>query len=90
MTAHDGNAMLSASEVANRDLRALMLILGMSIHARPNSPQEVFQSEVLPKVAAMQDALAEVAQSAVYSNNGDDTYTITGTVYDTVRTALNG
>lgn len=44
------------SEVANRDLRELMLTLGMSIHARPKSPHEVFQDEVIPRVRDLKAA----------------------------------
>lgn len=77
----------TASEVANEDLRDLMRCLGMSLHARPDSPHEVFQTEVLPRVRQIQTALREAAQAARYVP-GDNTYTISAAVYDIVREAL--
>ena len=38
------------NDVTQNDMRHLMDVLGLSTHARPESPHEVFVSEVIPKV----------------------------------------
>lgn len=49
------------SQVAGEDLRELMTVLGIPLHARPVSPHEVFQNEVLPKVQRIM-TVVETAQ----------------------------
>ena len=41
------------NDIIQNDMRHLMNVLGISTHARPISPHEVFVSEIIPKVAAL-------------------------------------
>lgn len=84
------DASVSGYTVAQDDLRELMRALRIPTHARPETPHEVFQNEVMPKIAKWSAALGQVRASAQYATNGDDLYTITGTVYAEVEEAIDG
>jgi hypothetical protein len=61
---------LEGSEVANEDLRELMTLLGLSLHARPISPHEVFQTEILPAITSLRERLAYFDQWATFLERG--------------------
>lgn len=50
-------------EAMQSDLKLIMEALGISIHARPYSPHEVVQQEILPKIRKMEQYNPEAIQT---------------------------
>lgn len=48
----------SDSEVYQKDVADLLEAVGLEVYARPDSPHEVVQNEVLPRIQNLRDQLA--------------------------------
>jgi len=65
------------NDVIQNDMRHLMNVLGMSTHARPVTPHDVFVSEIIPKVEALKrenERLREFV--ATVGNIGEEAYAL--------------